>query len=156
MSVRMSVVILIGLVAAIEDIARRRVSNWIPVSALLAGVIALSIERGWRGALSAAGGAVAGFLIFFVFYWLGGMGGGDVKLMAGMGAVLGVERLLEAALWTAGCGGLFAMIAIVASSLRRRWTRSGTAPAPARFIPCLLYTSPSPRDRTRSRMPSSA
>ena len=26
----------------------------------------------------------------------------------------------------------------------------------AEFIPCLLYTSPSPRDRTRSRMPSSA
>ena len=26
--------------------------------------------------------------------------------------------------------------------------------APSRF--CLLYTSPSPRDRTRSRMPSSA
>ena len=25
-----------------------------------------------------------------------------------------------------------------------------------RIIPCLLYTSPSPRDRTRSRMPSSA
>ena len=25
-----------------------------------------------------------------------------------------------------------------------------------RYIPCLLYTSPSPRDRTRSRMPSSA
>ena len=25
-----------------------------------------------------------------------------------------------------------------------------------RFVPCLLYTSPSPRDRTRSRMPSSA
>jgi len=24
------------------------------------------------------------------------------------------------------------------------------------YIPCLLYTSPSPRDRTRSRMPSSA
>ena len=24
------------------------------------------------------------------------------------------------------------------------------------FLPCLLYTSPSPRDRTRSRMPSSA
>ena len=26
----------------------------------------------------------------------------------------------------------------------------------AYFIRCLLYTSPSPRDRTRSRMPSSA
>ena len=27
---------------------------------------------------------------------------------------------------------------------------------PKEYIPCLLYTSPSPRDRTRSRMPSSA
>ena len=27
---------------------------------------------------------------------------------------------------------------------------------PALFIPCLLYTSPSPRDRQKSRMPSSA
>ena len=26
----------------------------------------------------------------------------------------------------------------------------------AQFVHCLLYTSPSPRDRTRSRMPSSA
>ena len=26
----------------------------------------------------------------------------------------------------------------------------------ANYLPCLLYTSPSPRDRTRSRMPSSA
>ena len=27
---------------------------------------------------------------------------------------------------------------------------------PSESEPCLLYTSPSPRDRTRSRMPSSA
>ena len=31
-----------------------------------------------------------------------------------------------------------------------------TAGAKAVFLGCLLYTSPSPRDRTRSRMPSSA
>ena len=31
-----------------------------------------------------------------------------------------------------------------------------TPPAPAEAAACLLYTSPSPRDRTRSRMPSSA
>ena len=30
------------------------------------------------------------------------------------------------------------------------------APDPTSLTPCLLYTSPSPRDRTRSRMPSSA
>ena len=32
----------------------------------------------------------------------------------------------------------------------------GTANRTALDIACLLYTSPSPRDRTRSRMPSSA
>ena len=32
----------------------------------------------------------------------------------------------------------------------------GKKQGPTLFICCLLYTSPSPRDRTRSRMPSSA
>ena len=32
----------------------------------------------------------------------------------------------------------------------------GSAPAKQESTSCLLYTSPSPRDRTRSRMPSSA
>ena len=32
----------------------------------------------------------------------------------------------------------------------------GALPGESRFFFCLLYTSPSPRDRTRSRMPSSA
>jgi len=31
-----------------------------------------------------------------------------------------------------------------------------TISAQMTYVPCLLYTSPSPRDRTRSRMPSSA
>ena len=34
--------------------------------------------------------------------------------------------------------------------------RAPTLPENASFEVCLLYTSPSPRDRTRSRMPSSA
>ena len=36
------------------------------------------------------------------------------------------------------------------------FTRDGTAEKPITIKTCLLYTSPSPRDRTRSRMPSSA
>ena len=32
----------------------------------------------------------------------------------------------------------------------------GVLSNPAMYFTCLLYTSPSPRDRTRSRMPSSA
>jgi prepilin peptidase CpaA len=76
-------------------------------------------QRGWTGGLVALGGAAVGFAVFLVFYLLGGMGGGDVKLMAGFGALLGAGRLLEAALWTAGIGGILAVGALAWKTLRR-------------------------------------
>ena len=52
------------------------------------------------------------------------MGGGDVKLMAGFGALLGVGRLVEAALWTAGAGGLLALGYLGWVRLRQRWRQA--------------------------------
>ena len=86
----------VGLSASVEDLARRRISNWIPVTAAAAGVGIHIYANGWKGALSAALGLTAGFFVFLIFYLLGGMGGGDVKLMAGFGAIVGIERLLPA------------------------------------------------------------
>jgi len=111
----------IGVAAIIEDLACRRISNWIPCSAFAAGLVLQSALHGWRGAGSALLGTVAGFSVFLIFYLLGGMGGGDVKLMAGFGALLGAHKVLEAALWTAGCGGLLAALVIAASTLRGVW-----------------------------------
>jgi prepilin peptidase CpaA len=70
---------------------------------------------------------LAGAGVFLVFYLLGGMGGGDVKLMAGFGALLGVQLLLQAALWTAGCGGVMALAVIAWRAVRDWWTRSKRA-----------------------------
>lgn len=109
----------VGIAASVDDLARRRISNWIPASACLSGLVLQVAAKGWHGLVSALLGIAAGAGIFLIFYLAGGMGGGDVKLMAGFGAILGVPRLLEAALWTAGCGGLIAVLAIAASSLRR-------------------------------------
>ena len=41
-------------------------------------------------------------------------------------------------------------------SVARVWLKKGSGQVIINGKPCLLYTSPSPRDRTRSRMPSSA
>jgi prepilin peptidase CpaA len=108
-------------------VKRRHIANWIPVAAL-AGGFGWQIGRyGWQGAFWALAGAVAGFLVFLVFYLLGGMGGGDVKLMAGFGALLGTNRLLEAALWTAGVGGVFAVGALAWKSLKRALQKGRSA-----------------------------
>lgn len=111
----------VGIAAVADDLTRRRISNWIPGVAFLAGLVMQTFEAGWRGAASALLGTGAGAVVFLIFYLAGGMGGGDVKLMAGFGAVLGTKRLLEAALWTAGCGGVMATLVIAASFVRQVW-----------------------------------
>ncbi len=126
MNAQVVIAVLVGLAAIVDDLWRRRISNWISVTALAAGLIWQLSENGLPGILYGVGGALLGFVVFLVFYVLGGMGGGDVKLMTGFGALLGAGRLLEAALWTAGVGGLLAL-----SVLGFRAVRQKLLPRPA-------------------------
>ena len=118
---------IVGIAAIVDDVARRRISNWIPCSAFAAGLTLQTIQGGWGGMGAALLGTITGAAVFLIFYLLGGMGGGDVKLMAGFGAVLGVKQLLEAALWTAGCGGLMAALVILAGYVRQIWRSKSSA-----------------------------
>jgi len=120
MTAQVAMAIGVGLAAAIEDLAFRRVSNWIPAAGLVCGLCWHTAVAGWRGVLTAAAGAAAGFGVFLIFYLLGGMGGGDVKLMAGLGSLLGAGRMVEAALWTAAAGGLMAVGYLAFRALRRK------------------------------------
>jgi prepilin peptidase CpaA len=122
MSAQIWIAILVGLAAIVDDLKRRQIANWIPAAALAGGFGWQIGQNGWMGSLYALGGAAAGFSVFLLFYLMGGMGGGDVKLMAGFGALLGTRGLLEAALWTAGVGGILAILAIAFKSARR-WFR---------------------------------
>lgn len=134
MNPQVGLALFIGLAATIEDIARRQISNWIPVTAFLGGLTLQVAEHGWHGGLTSLLGAVAGFGAFFLFYWLGGMGGGDIKLMAGFGALLGWGQLREAVLWTAGCGGILAVAYLLANEVRRAWRKwRGQPGAPERI-----------------------
>jgi len=121
MTLQFGAALLVGVAAIVEDVARRRISNWIPCSAFGLGVVVQTLAHGWAGVGSALLGTATGFVVFLIFYLLGGMGGGDVKLMAGFGALLGVRKLLEAALWTAACGGLLAAAVIGFDTARSLW-----------------------------------
>ena len=126
MNAQVWIAILVGLAAMIDDLARRQIANWIPLAALAAGFGWQIGQSGLRGLLYAAIGTVTGFAVFLVFYLLGGMGGGDVKLMAGFGALLGFHQLIAAALWTAGVGGLIAVGVLGVRALRRALGNSAT------------------------------
>ena len=109
MSLRVALIVIVGLAAMIEDLGWRRISNWTSGGAVLAGLIVHGTEKGWSGVWHSLLGTLIGFGVFLVFYLLGGMGGGDVKLMAGFGALLGDRQILAAALLAAASGGIMAL-----------------------------------------------
>jgi prepilin peptidase CpaA len=111
--------LVIGVAASIEDLWRRRVSNWIALAALVSGMAAQSWLHGVGGLWDALLGSVIGFAVFLVFFLMGGMGGGDIKLMAGFGAILGSKLIVVAAMMTALVGGLMALAYLLVNKLRR-------------------------------------
>jgi len=125
----------LGSAAVFTDLRWRTIPNWIPVAALGGGLLCQVLAKGWVGVIDAGAGALAGFGIFLIFYLLGGMGGGDVKLMAGFGSLLGAGRLLEAAIWTAGLGGLMALGVLGVHWVRAWWRRDGRTSGRPRAIP---------------------
>ena len=119
MSIQVWIAILVGLAAMIDDLARRQIANWIPLAALAAGFGWQIGQSGLRGLMYAGIGTVAGFAVFLIFYLLGGMGGGDIKLMAGFGALLGFNQVLAAALWIGVVGGVLAVGVLGVRALKR-------------------------------------
>jgi prepilin peptidase CpaA len=101
--------VIVAVLATAEDIWRRRVSNYVTVGAFVSGVAAHSLLDGWPGAWDSLLGGLYGFLVFLIFFILGGMGGGDVKLMAGFGAIVGSQEIWLAAVLVAMLGGLMAV-----------------------------------------------
>jgi prepilin peptidase CpaA len=98
----------LGTAAVATDLSRRRIPNWLTASGICAGMVCGAFSAGWSGAANAAAGAAAGFAIFVILHWLGGMGGGDVKLMAAFGSLLGPGSALVAAVFAAIAGAVLA------------------------------------------------
>jgi prepilin peptidase CpaA len=101
------------LVATVFDLRSREVPNTIPIL-LLGWAIAVAAFRldgiGWGSMLV---GLSVGFLVSGIFFALGGLGGGDVKLIAALGAVLGHPDIWPALFWIALAGGGFSLIALI-------------------------------------------
>ena len=94
--------------ALFSDLRWRSIPNRLTLAAALAGLLIHTIRLGWTGAGTALLGCLAGAAVFALFYLAGGMGAGDVKLMAALGSLLGAADILLAALFAALAGGAHA------------------------------------------------
>ena len=132
-------------VATFTDLRSRRVPNWLVLPFLLAGILVSpwrydwntrGSSFGWHGLGQSLAGFALGLLLYGLLFWMGGMGAGDVKLCAAIGAWIGPSQLFFALILTGLAGGVMALCWAVyagflkelfsgAAELLFGWKRSG-------------------------------
>jgi prepilin peptidase CpaA len=98
-----------ALAGAGFDVATRRIPNILTGTALLLGLALHGGMGGWRQLVTAAAAGLICGLIFLVFHIAGGMGGGDVKLIAAVACCSGLSLMASLLLWTSLAGGVLAI-----------------------------------------------
>jgi len=97
--------------AAVIDVRSHRIPNRLVLAGLAFGLIYSAFVPFWghHGFMWSLGGAAIGFGVFFPLWLLRMMGAGDVKLMAMVGSLLGMQGVQMALLATMVAGGVFAL-----------------------------------------------
>jgi prepilin peptidase CpaA len=90
------------------DIASRRILNAFTYPAILSGLL-LNLMVGWAPLASAAGACLLSVFIYYPICRAGGMGLGDLKLMAAIGALMGLDFWFKAQVASALVGGVAAL-----------------------------------------------
>ncbi|OEU53551.1 MAG: hypothetical protein BA871_07100 [Desulfuromonadales bacterium C00003096] len=85
-------------------------------------------QSGLAGISLAFFGLLAGLALFLLPFIMGGMGAGDVKALAALGALLGPSTILQVFIYTGLCGGVMGLLqCIFVPQLRRNcisWIRN--------------------------------
>jgi prepilin peptidase CpaA len=98
------------LTATATDIRSRRIPNWLVLPFLVAGIGVNTTVHGWNGLSQSMEGIALATALTGIICWLGGMGLGDLKLCAAVGAWIGPGQLVTALVITGLAGGVLALI----------------------------------------------
>jgi prepilin peptidase CpaA len=113
-------VTLFVIVAAVIDGFELKVPNWLTLPFIVAGWIVSTVLFGWEGLGWSLFGTFVGLMLLLPAYAIGGMGAGDVKMMAGIGAWMFGETTMWAFGVSAVVGALLAVLMVLA---RKGWKK---------------------------------
>lgn len=99
------------LIAVIHDLLTREIPDWISIVIALSGLTLAVSGNLPLSTLTSLLGLFCGALIGIIFFLAAGFGGGDVKLVAALGAWLGPAGLFPTLFWIAIVGMLLSIIA---------------------------------------------
>ena len=102
--------LIVLVVATFTDLRSRRIPNWLVLPFLAIGIAVSGWVHGWHGLGQSFEGLGLGLLIYGFLFWMGGMGAGDVKLAAAIGAWIGPNQLFIALVVTAMAGGIMVLV----------------------------------------------
>jgi len=105
--------VLVALVGAVTDLRTARIPNRLTYTALLAALPLRTALLGLSGLKSGAIGVLVAGGLFLLLYTVGAMGGGDMKLMAAVGAWVGSTQVITLILAAALAGGVLAIGRII-------------------------------------------
>jgi len=118
--------VLVLAVATFTDLKSRRIPNWLVLPFMVAGIAVSGWLNGWHGIENSLEGLGLGILIYGILFWMGGMGAGDVKLCAAIGAWIGPGQLFIALVITGMAGGIMVLCwAAVGGFLKELFTGAG-------------------------------
>lgn len=96
-------------VATFTDLRSRRIPNLLVLPFMALGLVVSTINGGWHGLVHSLAGLVLGGTVFGVLAAMGGMGMGDVKLCAAIGAWIWSRQMFVALVLTGLAGGVLAL-----------------------------------------------
>jgi prepilin peptidase CpaA len=109
-----------AIFAAGFDIRSRRIPNRLTGPAVLLGLLLHLGIDGWRGVLTSLAAALLCGSVFLIFYIAGGMGAGDVKLIAAVSCLAGLPNTPYLLVLTSLAGGVMAIaLALYRGQLRQ-------------------------------------
>ncbi|MBU8914609.1 A24 family peptidase [Bacillus sp. FJAT-29953] len=101
------------IICLITDIKSRKILNKVTIPAIILGFAYSVITNGFQGLLFSGKGFLVGLILLLIPFILGGMGAGDVKLMAAIGALMGTEFVFYSFIYTALIGGVIGLLLII-------------------------------------------